>query len=99
MKDRSFYFNERYMKENRIYIDFYRNNFDFNEDFISFDNVLLKTKFLDKIGISWNFLYSDYRASSMLGRFLNGFLRNSDIKFSKPNMERELIFSANFSTS
>jgi len=94
-KDFIDYSKKFYLK--RIFTDFYARNYEIDisdENLYSFDDVL-KSK--EKIKISWNFAYKDYRHSNSLNRLVLGFNRSISPKFFAPRNDRELVLSANFS--
>ena len=94
-KDLPDYSKKFYLK--RIFTDFYARNYEIDisdENLYSFDDVL---KFKQKIKLSWNFAYKDYRHSNSLNRLVLGFNRGISPKFFAPNNNRELLLSANFS--
>jgi len=96
LKDRSFYTKKVYKNETRIYVDYYEKNYSINEERKPSNNVPLNRNYMNKIDISWNLAYCDYRYSNLIERFMYGFMKMRNIKYTQPRLNRKLLFSANY---
>jgi hypothetical protein len=94
LKDFSLYTKSLYKK--RLFTDFYAKNYDLVENYITEPRIILDSDSLNKIALSWNFALKDYRYTNIITRFLYNFIRNKNIKYFKPSLDRRLILAANF---
>ena len=95
LKDREIYKKNLYGK--RLFSDFYARNYNLNKKNESKEGFELVLKYQNKIALSWNFAFKDYRYSTLLTRFLYGLTRKNNITFYPPNRNRKIILAANFS--
>jgi len=93
-KDLSLY-NQKLYKLN-LYSDYYFRNYSIKNYTHKPASDPLDPKYNHKIGLSWNFAYSEYRFSNILSQYVYGFFRYNTLKFNKPDKNRKLLFSANF---
>ena len=94
LKDRSLY--TKFLYRKRLFTDYYARNYNLNKKKEINTGFELVPKFQNKIDLSWNFAFKDYRYSNILSRFLYGFTRKNNLKFHKPGKNRRLILAANF---
>ena len=94
LKDRSLYTKILYKK--RLFTDFYAKNYELDKKCENDTGFELVHKFQNKIDLSWNFAFKDYRYHNTLSRFYNGFTRKNNLKFYKPSSNRRIILAANF---
>ncbi|MFX0138284.1 MAG: hypothetical protein ACFFDN_31880 [Candidatus Hodarchaeota archaeon] len=97
LKDLSLY-RKKYYKRS-IFVDYYKRNYNTGGHIISPSGHDLDPKYHKKIALSWNLALCDYRFSGKLSEYLCGFSRKYNLKFYKPNLNRKLLFSANFNIS
>lgn len=94
LKDRSLYQKKFYNR--RLFTDFYARNYNIEKKDKFLERRVLKTKYLQKFGLSWNFAFNDYRRTNRLTTYLNIYSPKMILKYQKPSLDRKSIFSANF---
>ncbi len=97
LKDRSLYKKRLYNR--RLFTDFYSRNYNVDKKKEFLDTKTLKDKYIQKIGLSWNFALSDYRKYNRLTKYLNVFSTKMNLKYQEPSLDRRFEFSANFKTN
>jgi len=112
LKDRSLYLQKLY--NNRIFCDFYARNYNidkhgnkFNDNYIIKslnEKIKIKSKDLQKLGLSWNLglidynnLFFDEGPYKKLTQYISIISNKTKLKFTKPSIGRKMLFSANFS--
>ena len=94
LKDRSLY--TKFLYRKRLFTDYYARNYNLIKNEERHTEFELVTKFQNKIDLSWNFAFKDYRYYHLLSRFLYGFTRKNNLLFHKPGINRKIILAANF---
>ncbi len=94
LKDREIYKKPLYGK--RLFTDYYARNYSLDANLESKKGFESISIFKNKIDLSWNFAFKDYRYSNLLTRILYGFSRNVNLKYYKPNINRKTILAANY---
>ena len=93
-KDHSLYRKEFYRRA--FFVDYYIRNYNLERKGLKPIIDIPDPSYDYKIGLSWNFAFSDYRFSSVLTQYLYKFFRVNTLRFYEPRANRKLLFSTNY---
>ncbi len=100
LKDLSLYKNQFAL--GRYFTEYYSKNYNIEPEYEMYLTPL-RTKFINKLKLSWNFGLSDYRKTNLISTIFKHFFKINgkplNLKFSLPSKNRNILIFARYSTN